>query len=200
MKDYLRIIMLVAALFTFAASASAIEYESLTEVPSVESSEDSIVGAKAKGWWQFGVSARYGMPMMYHNEHAVVIGAGYRFDRKNYLGLNIGVAHAEDYFSAYGRDFDYIGCPITLDYTHNFFLGKAKRHSFYLGGELGATFSFGQTAVIKETDDLFHEESLGIPILMLKAGMDFQLYKRLHMNFGFRLGALGLQGSVGFTF
>ncbi len=156
----------------------------------------------SKGWWQFGVSYRGGSPMIYHSEHAFVAGAGYRFNKKNYLGLNVGAAKAVDTFTGYGpeNDFEYVGCPISLDYTHNFFLGKAKKHSIYLGGEVGGTFSFGQEAEIPMLGGPNQVVQLGIPVFMVKTGMDFQLYERLHINFGARIGFLGGQGSIGFTF
>ncbi len=200
MRNHIKLSVIAIALFSFAAAASAQSSEPVMNTPETEIPANDTQKAK-KGWWQFGVGYRIGSPIIYHNEQAVVLSGGYRFNKKNYLGLNVGVAKATDTYTEYGpQDFDYIGCPITLDYTHNFFLGKARKHSIYLGGEVGGTFSFGQTGEIKETDDIFRLEPLGIPVMMIKTGMDFQLYKRLHLNFGVRVGILGVQGSIGISF
>ncbi len=187
MKNLLRAVFISILLFSFASASNA---------------QTNDVTTSDKGWWQFGAGYRIGSPIIYHNEQAFVLSGGYRFNKKNYLGLNIGVAMAEDTYKGYGPDgdFEYIGCPITLDYTHNFFIGKARKHSIYLGGEAGGTFSFGQTGIIQETDDIFTEVPLGTPVIMIKTGMDFQIYRRLHLNFGIRLGILGAQVGAGITF
>ncbi len=201
MRNHIKLSVIAIVLLSFAVTtARAQSDEPVTNPQGTEITANDIHKTK-KGWWQFGIGYRIGSPIIYHHEQAVVLSGGYRFNKKNYLGLNVGVAKAEDTYTDYGmHDFEYIGCPITLDYTHNFFLGKARKHSIYLGGELGGIFSFGQTGKIKETDDLFMLVPLGTPIMMVKTGMDFQLYKRLHLNFGVRVGILGGQGSIGISF
>ncbi len=188
-----RILILAIAMLSLSVAASAGNDEN----PIVKASE------ARKGWWQFGATARVSNHFFYTNEQSVVLGAGYRFNKKNYLGMNIGVAKASDTYKwdGPGETFYYTACPITLDYTHNFFLGKAKKHSIYLGAELGGLFSFGQTAMYQPLpDDPYEEVPLGSPITNLKFGMDFQLYKKLHLNFGVSAGVLALGAGIGLTY
>ncbi len=201
-----RLMILAAALLAFAATASAKTEES-ESAPSVQNIENPTAdAAKAReGWWQFGVTARVGNHFFYTPEAAVVLGAGYRFNKKNYLGLNVGIAHAENNITVgpgFVESFPFIGCPITAEYKHNFFLGKAKKHSIYLGAEAGFLSSFGQKGVWEDSQGEYEteEHTLGEAITYLKFGMDFLLYKKLHMNFGFNVGVLALGASLGFTF
>ncbi len=151
-----------------------------------------------KSWWQFGISYRAGILNPFESERSAVLSAGYRFNRKNYLGLSTGYGRGNTYIDAdCGADYDYNGIPVTLEYLHNFYLGKAKKHSIYLGGEAGGLFSW-ESAEAKCEEGVVH--NFGAGILMIKTGMDFQLYERLHMNFGIRVGLLALGAGIGLTY
>ncbi len=202
------ILIAAIALIAFASTASAQTDQPAEDAlnPKTEfpTPSDDIQKTK-KGWWQFGVTARVGNHFFYTTEAAVVLGAGYRFNKKNYLGLNVGIAHAENNITVgpgFVESFPFIGCPITAEYKHNFFLGKAKKHSIYLGAEAGFLSSFGQKGVWEDSQGEFEteEHTLGEAITYLKFGMDFQLNKKLNMNFGFNVGVLALGASLGFTF
>ncbi len=188
-----RILILAIAMLSSSFAASARSGENpVADAPKAQ-----------KGWWQFGATARIGNHFFYTSEKSVVLGAGYRFNKKNYLGMNMGVAKAGDTYKwdGPGETFYYTACPITLDYTHNFFLGKAKKHSIYLGAELGGLFSFGQTAMYQPLQDAPYEEvPLGSSITNIKFGLDFHLYKKLHLNFGFSVGVLALGAGIGVSF
>ncbi len=180
-----RILILALAIFAFAASA-----EAQTEKSSTEKAQ--------KGWWQFGVTYRNSLLTPFDTENSVVLNGGYRFNKKNYLGLGVGYGKGSAYIDAdCGAEYYYNGIPVITEYRHNFYLGKAKKHSIYLGGELGALLSWETAEAKCEEGEVHH---FGTHIFGIKAGMDFQLYQRLHMNFGFSVGVLALGFSAGITF
>ncbi len=180
--------------------------ESIPEVNTVDNPAQ-----EGKGYLQLGGTLRYGAPYPYSHEEALVYACGYRFNRRNYVGLNVGIARANDgveWYNGY-QGAAYIGCPVSLDYTHYFPIGKKKkRHSIYLGAELGLIYSFGQSFFYhgskynEETgryDYVEEEVSLGSPIIIIKAGMDHPIFEDFHLNWGFRLGILSAALSIGFT-
>ncbi len=145
---------------------------------------------------QFGVNYRIGSPSVFCSEETATISGGYRFNRKNYLGLTLGISDAEWYNDAEPADYPFTGYPIALDYIHYFPLGKAKNHSIYLGGEVGILYS-NEVAKVEYGDG---DVELGSEIIMLKTGMDFRIYKNLHINFGLRIGLLCGGVSCGISF
>ncbi len=184
MKRFIRLSVVAIALLSFAASANAQTEETISNQIKAE-----------KGWFQYGVNGRIGFVDPFTSEKAIVLSGGYRFNKKNYLGLNLGFAAAEWHDDARPEDHLYAAFPFSLDYTHNFYLGKAKKHSIFLGGEVGA----GLTPKVVKYDD-GDEISLGYGILFVKTGLDFQLHDRLHLNLGIRVGFLALGAGVGISF
>ncbi len=181
MKRFIKLSLVAIALLSFAASAYA--------------RTDNIDAPKAdKGWFQYGVNVRTNV-MVYASEQALTLSGGYRFNKKNYLGLNLGVARAEWTDDSRGQTHPYTAVPVALDYIHNFYLGKARKHSIYLGGEAGIGCS---SKTVKYEDGEEHE--LGYGILTLKTGLDFQLHNRLHLNLGIRVGYFSLGAGVGISF
>ncbi len=193
-----RILILAIAIFAFAASA-----EAQTEKSSLENDKDvrmlfDNAPKVQKSWWQFGVTYRNGVLSPFDGEHSVVLNGGYRFNKKNYLGIGAGYGKGYAYIDAdCGAEYRYNSIPVIMEYIHNFYLGKARKHSIYLGGELGALHSW-ETAEAKCEEGMVHD--FGTYVLGLKTGMDFQLYQRLHLNFGFSIGLLALGFSAGITF
>ncbi len=184
-KHFISILIAAIAMLSFAASADA-------------QTQDTDTPKAKKGWWQYGVSYRAGLLNPFESENSVVLNAGYRFNRKNYLGISAGYGRGNTYIDAdCGADYDYNGIPVTLEYLHNFYIGEAERHSFYLGGEAGGLFSWESAEAQCEEGTVHH---FGAGIAMLKTGMDFQLHEKLHMNFGIRLGFLALGFNVGISF
>ncbi len=197
---------MVIMLFSLTAVTYAQSDSVVVSVPEVDN-----VAKATKGKFQYGATIRYGSPYPYSHEEALVFAGGYRFNRRNYLGLNIGVSHSSVYKSAKGIDAEYIGCPISLDYIHYFPVGKAKKHSVYLGAELGTVHSFGQTYTYpvynynyetEEWDDVTYKEEgdLSAGIAVIKVGMDHPIYKHMHLNWGIRFGLLALGVGLGVSF
>ncbi len=87
-----------------------------------------------------------------------------------------------------------------MDYIHYFPVGKAKRHSICLGGELGFISSFGQTFLYDNSNGDREEVGLGGAIAVVKLGMDHPVYKRMHLNWGVRLGVLTAGVGLGISF
>ncbi len=107
-------ILVVMGLLSWATIANAQSDSVVVNVQEETLVEDYMMNEK-KGRFQCGVTLRYGGTCLSSTEKAIVFAGGYRFNRRNYLGLNIGVARAE-----YGVNWDrgyqsgkYIGCPIS---------------------------------------------------------------------------------------
>ncbi len=158
--------------------------------------EDEAAVAK-KNRWQFGVTLRGGYANQISMEHAVVAAAGYRLGN-NYFGINAGYGTGSTFYQndCSGMTYGFDGIPITVEYSYYFPLGKEKKHSLYLGGEYGCFHSWDEV----EAHCSYTVYDMGASILMLKAGFDFQVYKRLHLNVGGRLGMKCYGVSCGISF
>ncbi len=170
--------------------AIALVFVSFSSVANAQTTE-----REKSGRFQFGINYRNGITGAYVDEQAVTLSGGYRFNRKNYLGINAGVSDAEYYNDADGNTYSFTGVPVALDYIHYFPIGKARNHSIFLGGEAGVLCS-SKTV----TDNLGEEIGMGTAFLTLKTGVDFKIYKRLHLNCGVRLGLVCAEFSCGISF
>ncbi len=203
MKNYLKITILAVAMLSFAAAAHAQTEESVIDLNELQAQEDNSTDFKKqeikKRWWQFGITVREGGTSPFSSEKSIAANAGYRLNKKNYIGISAGYGKGNTYIDAdCAADLYYNGIPVTFEYLHNFYLGKAKKHSIYLGGEFGMFHSW-ETATSKclEEEEVY---DLGEGIFAIKTGFDFQIYKRLHLNFGLRIGVLSLGLSAGISF
>ncbi len=165
------------------------------------------VAKTQKGKYQFGVSLRYGTPYSFiiTVEEGIIISNGYRFGKRNYLGLNVGVAKVTDVLrweKDYGtyKSIKYLACPISLEYIHYFPVGKAREHAVMLGAEVGCDHSFGKSYVEKYESDTRSEKAFVNPIAMIKVGMEHPVSKRVNLNWSLNVATLlGLGASIGIT-
>ena len=150
------------------------------------------------GRWQFGVKRGKSLGILSEESHYHVM-AGWRFDRKRYLGLLSGVQLSD------------VGCdadpskengmvpfvPLALDYVRYVpFRKYYPDHSFFYGVVAGAGW---YTDKLPLKDD----NTRCLPFFQFKLGLDFRIYKRLGVNFGLHLQAsdiIGLGCDLGVRF
>lgn len=133
----------------------------------------------AQGHWQFGVKRDVGMGFgSYHNTlHAT---AGWRFDRKHYLGIGTGcnwqeLACDDDPARSNG---EVMGIPLFADYVRYIPFRTGSGHSVYWGLEAGGGVYTGN---LPTTDD----SSRWFPYLNPKLGLDFTINRYVGLNLGF---------------
>lgn len=107
------------------------------------------------------------------------ITAGWRFNRKNYLGIGTG-CHVIDTYTDADPSLDNgptASIPIYLDYVHYFPFKKHNRNSFFLGIEAGPTFYLSKLPT--KDDDGRHDV-----FQCYKMGWDYTLSNRIGLFFG----------------
>lgn len=160
---------------------------------------------------QYGVSARAGIWYIYQGELEYLFSAGYRFDRRNYLGGNIGFAMGVEHDSGRLTDTDYTSLPIMLDYTHYIPL-FGSRHSLFIGAEAGMAVPLTNKTIYRrpeDRNDATKKESLyyfisgnpqSVLYLDMKLGFDFALPWKHNINLGVSVGYGCLGVNLGYTF
>ncbi len=117
-----------------------------------------------KGRFQYGAAFRTGKASQVTTETAVVLSAGYRLKR-DYFGINVGYGVGSTFYERdCGRTYGFDGIPVTLDYIHYCLLGKAKKHSIYVGAEYGC-FHSSDTV---EAQCSYEKIDMGSSILMVR--------------------------------
>ena len=91
------------------------------------------------------------------------------------------------------------------DYTHYFFLGKARRHAIYAGAEAGGIFAnyYKGFGMIWDGDAQIPASlavSKVIPYVGIKTGLDFNIADVTHLQVGITLNYIGFGVSAGLTF
>lgn len=148
---------------------------------------------EAPGHFQYGVNLRYEpILIVSYEQKAAMIAFGYRFNRKNYLGLNAGISPSKVCTSSYPFEeyVKFVGVPLTLDYIRYCPIGKRKHNSFIYGAEAGAL-------VIGKDP---HRRNLSQFYGFLKAGFDFRLCEAAHIHWNVEIGFLTCGLALGFTF
>lgn len=158
--------------------------------------------------FQFGINYRAGFVNWVHTQQSVNLSLGYRINRGNYLGVQSGyVFKGSTYVDADPGDYAYHGIPLMADYTHYFFLGKARRHAIYAGAEAGGIFAnyykgFGARRdsegkqLVRNTTPV----AKTIPYAGIKTGLDFNIADVTHLQVGITLNYIGFGVSAGLTF
>ncbi len=202
--------MLTILLLSLTTVVSAQSEVSMVDVQKADSLVNNPV--KEKKGFQYGATLRYGGTFLFSSEAAFVLAGGYRFDRRNYLGLNVGVAYAASWVNwDTGPQGDtYWGAPISLDYTHYFPVGKSKKHSIILGAELGFIYSFGQSFLYEHAGDYnaetesfeteYEEVPFGGAIAVIKLGMDHPISQKMNLNWSLRLSLFTAGVGIGISF
>ena len=156
--------------------------------------------------FQFGINYRAGFVNWVHTQQSVNLSLGYRINRGNYLGVQSGyVFKGNTYVDADPGDYAYHGIPLMADYTHYFFLGKARRHAIYAGAEAGGIFAnyYKGFGMIWDGDARIPASlavSKVIPYAGIKAGLDFNIADVTHLQVGITLNYIGFGVSAGLTF
>lgn len=135
------------------------------------------VCAQEEGRMQFGVRADL-LRLGFNKYDTYNATAGWRFNRRNYLGIGTG-CHIIDVYTDSDPSVDNgatASIPIYADYIHYYPL-KNDKNSFYLGAEAGMTIYPGKlpTKNVKNRID---------PYYSLKVGWDFTLKNHFGIFFG----------------
>jgi hypothetical protein len=126
------------------------------------------------------------------------VSLGWRFNRKNYAGIRAGIGRGNNYSDATGYHYDFTGIPIVADYTRYLPLGKKKKHSFYVGAEVGTVLQhYTDKIYIDDKENLSTNDSS--PFISAKLGFDFAISK-MHIQLGTQLNLLGFGCHLGLTF
>ena len=155
---------------------------------------------------QFGINYRAGFINWIHTQQSANLSLGYRINKGNYLGVQTGyVFKGSTYVDADPGDYAYHGIPLTADYTHYFFLGKARRHAIYAGAEAGGIFAnyYKGFGMIWDGDAQIPASlavSKVIPYVGIKTGLDFNIADVTHLQVGITLNYIGFGVSAGLTF
>ncbi len=133
--------------------------------------------AQEEGRMQFGV--RVDLSDLGFNAYSTLDAtAGWRFNRRNYLGIGTGCHIIDVYTDAapWVDNGSTPSIPIYADYVHYYPL-KNDRNSFYIGAEAGMTIYPDK---LPTTDD----DGRIDPYYSLKIGWDFTLKNRFGLYFG----------------
>ena len=157
---------------------------------------------------QFGVNYRAEFVNLVHSQQSANLSLGYRINKGNYVGLQSGYAFkGSTYVDADPGEYAYRGIPLRAEYTHYFFLGKARRHSIYAGAEAGGIFAnyykgFGCTWDDAHKQQIYNTTPVNkvIPYAGIKAGLDFNIANFTHLQAGIIISYIGYGLSAGLTF
>lgn len=140
------------------------------------------------GRLQFGVKRGFTFGPFCGEDHNLAM-AGWRFDRKNYLGLVSGLLMTEivDDADPDNENGEVSFVPLGVDYTRYVPFRKHVDHSFFYGVVAGAGW---YTDKLPLKDD----NTRCLPFFQCKLGLDFRIYKRLGVNFGLHLQASDIIG------
>ena len=133
--------------------------------------------AQEEGRMQFGVRVDV-LRLGFNDYDTYNATAGWRFNRRNYLGIGTG-CHVIDLYNDADPRLDngpIPSIPLYADYVHYYPL-KNDKHSFYLGAEAGMTIYPGKLPVKNDNSrvDAYYS---------LKMGWDFTLKNRFGIFFG----------------
>lgn len=135
------------------------------------------VCAQEEGRMQFGVRADL-LRLGFNKYDTYNATAGWRFNRRNYLGIGTG-CHLIDVYSDSDPSVDNgptASIPLYADFVHYYPL-KNDKNSFFIGAEAGITIYPGKLPTKSNDDrvDVYYD---------LKLGWDFTLRNRLGIFFG----------------
>lgn len=162
--------------------------------------------------FQWGVSARAEFVNWVHSQISANLSLGYRFDRRNYVGVRTGYAFkGKTYVDADPGTYYYRGIPAIAEYTHYFPVGRTKMHSIFLGAEGGCTFAHyynGFGCTWEETEGATQRRQVYnttpvtkvIPFAGVKSGLDFNIADFTHLQFGIIVSYWGYGVMAGLTF
>ena len=125
------------------------------------------------GRWQFGVQRGCSAGLFVVEDHYHVK-AGWRFDRKNYLGLETGYKRIDvtDDADPSNENGEVPLIPLWVDYTRYVPFRHYVDHSFFYGVVTGCEIYPNQLP-------LKDDHTLCTPMFQLKTGLDWRIYKRL---------------------
>jgi hypothetical protein len=147
---------------------------------------------------QWGAEARYDIYDLNESMASGDVSLGWRFNRKNYVGIRAGFGKGSTYKDDSGSNYNYNGIPLLADYIHYFPVGKSSRNSFFIGGEAGPVFQH-YTEEFKEEDQKDMSKNDSCPFAGFMFGFEFAMGKP-YITIGLQANMIGFGCRLGVIF